>query len=180
LTGDVDLGDLGRIMTTRGDFSPDDWRLLARLPIEIGAAASVADEGAGSGTTRELLAAISTLTGGAMLLRHNQLVQAVFDDYKADGHGEAQLLELSQNPPPDLVSTTLEHASTAAAVLAAHANADDAGEFKLWLRGIASDIVTSSAKGGFLGIGGAQVTDEEIGFLDRLTSALALEMPAQE
>lgn len=171
---------LGRRMTIRDKFSPDDWRLLAHLPIEIAAAASVADSSADAGSTRELLAAITTLQSGAMLLRHNELVQSVFDDYKHDGQGEAALLELSQNPPAELVATTLADAERASVILAEPAIGGDVEEFKLWLRGIASDIVQSSASGGFLGIGGTQVTDDEVTFLDRLTSALALELPTPE
>jgi hypothetical protein len=168
------------MMTARDDFTPDEWRLISHLPVEIAAAASVAEESHQAGSTRELLAAISTLLSGAMLLRHNHLVRAVFDEYKADGHGEAELLELSQDPPPDIVDAALEQARQAATILAARSNRDEAIEFKLWLRGIASDIVMSSARGGFLGIGGTQVTEDEVTFLDRLTDALGLEMGDKE
>jgi hypothetical protein len=167
-------------MSIRNEFTPDEWRLLARLPIEIAAAAAVADEERRAGSTRELLAAISTLLSGAMLLRHNQLVQDVFDDYKQDGRGEAELLEMSQNPPADLLPETLAHATQASTFLADRVSAEEAGEFKLWLRGIASEIVLSSSSGGFLGIGGTPVTDEELGFLDHLTGALALDLNATE
>ena len=164
------------MMTVRDDFTPDEWRLISHLPVEIAAAASVAEESHEAGSTRELLAAISTLLSGAMLLRHNLLVQAVFDEYKADGRGEAELLELSQDPPADIVDVALEQARQAATVLAARPNRDEAIEFKLWLRGIASDIVMSSARGGFLGFGGTPATKGEVTFLDRLTDALGLEL----
>lgn len=167
-------------MTIRNGFSPDDWRLLARLPIEIAASASVAEADRAAGSTRELLAAISTLLSGAKLLRHNPLVHEVFEDYKEDGRGEAELLELSQNPPPDLVQSTLNRAAQASAILASSPAPDEAGEFKLWLRSIASDIVMSSRSGGFLGIGGTQVTDDELSFLDRLTAALGLDERADQ
>jgi hypothetical protein len=164
----------GGTMTTRDDFTPDEWHLISRLPVEIAAAASVAEENHEAGSTRELLAAISTLLSGAMLLRHNALVQAVFDEYKADGRGEAELLELSQDPPADFVDVALEQTRQAVTILAERPNRDEAIEFKLWLRGIASDIVMSSARGGFLGIGRAPVTEAEATFLDRLTNALGL------
>lgn len=163
-------------MTVRDDFTPSEWRLISHLPVQIAAAASVAEESREPGSTRELLAAISTLLSGAMLLRHNRLVQAVFDDYKADGRGEAELLELSQDPPADMVDIALEQTRQVGAILAARLDQDEATEFKLWLRGIASDIVMSSTSGGFLGIGGTQVTEGEVTFLDRLTDALGLDM----
>lgn len=161
-------------MTAKQDVTPEQWRLIANLPIEVAAAASVADPTHQAASTREILAALSTLLSGVKLLRHNELVQAVFDDYKADGRGEAAILKLSQDPPPDLVDATLEHVREAVALLASRPDQDEVAEFKLWLRGIASDIVASSASGGFLGIGGAPVSEEEVTFLARLTKALGL------
>src|SRR5215218_3785866 len=129
-------------MTVPAGFTPEQWQLIARLPVEVAAAATVAEPSHEAGSTRELLAALSTLLSGVKLLRHNALVQAVFDDYKQDGRGDQ----------------------------------DEVEEFKLWLRGIAADIVTSSSSGGFLGIGGTPVTDAEESFLDRLTQALGLDL----
>src|SRR5687767_14894794 len=96
-------------MSAMPQFAPEEWQLIANLPIEVAAAASVADASRHAGSSRELFAALSTLLSGVQLLRHNELVQAVFDDYKRDGRGEAAILELSQAPPPDLVDRTLDH-----------------------------------------------------------------------
>jgi hypothetical protein len=158
------------------NLSPEEWQVLSRLPIEVAAAATVADSTRGAGSTRELLAALSTLLAGVKLLRHNELVQTVFDAYKLDGHGEAEILQLSQDPPPDLVENTLSLVRQANEILAGRPDQDAATEFKLWLRGVAAEIISSSASGGFLGFGGRSVTDEEVSFLDRLTKALGLEV----
>ena len=162
-------------MTMPAGFTPEQWQLIARLAVEVAAAATVAEPSHEAGSTRELLAALSTLLSGVKLLRHNALVQAVFDDYKQDGRGEAAILNLSQDPPPDLPERALANVRQAVAILAGRADQDEVEEFKLWLRGIAADIVTSSSSGGFLGIGGTPVTDAEESFLDRLTEALGLE-----
>jgi hypothetical protein len=167
-------------MTAMQDFTIEEWQLIARLPVEIAAAASVADADHDAGSTREVLVALSTLLSGVKLLRHNELVQAVFDDYKADGHGEAEILELSQDPPADLVERTLDHTREAVAILGIRADQDEIAEFKLWLRGIASDIVMASTSGGFLGIGGEPATEKEITFLDQLTDALGVAIPNED
>lgn len=159
-------------------LSPEIRSILNDLPIEIAAAASVADRTTDAGTTREIFAALSTLLAGAKLLRHNELVQSVFDEYKRDGQGEARILSLSQDPPADLIPRSLEDARTAAGALDALPDREAVLEFKLWLRGIAAEIVSTSQTGGFLGIGGTVVTEEEGAYLDRLTTALGIEIPA--
>lgn len=166
-------------MTVPAGFTPEQWQVIVRLPVEVAAAATVAEPTHEAGTTRELLAALSTLLSGAKLLRHNALVQAAFDDYKQDGRGEAAILELSQDPPPDLPERALASVRQAGEILAGRADQDEATEFKLWIRGIAADIVTSSSSGGFLGIGGTSVTDAEETFLDRLTATLGLDSSNQ-
>jgi hypothetical protein len=161
-------------------MTADEWRVVSRLPVEVAAAATVADTSHDAGSTRELFAAFSTLLSGVKLLRHNDLVQSVFDEYKQGGHGEAEILALSQGPPPDLVERALAQVRQANGILARREVQGEVTEFKLWLRGIAAEIVSSSASGGFLGIGGTSVTDDEVTFLDRLTEALGLEAMPRE
>lgn len=160
-------------------LKPEIRSILNDLPmrIAIAAAASVADHATETGTTREIFAALSTLLTGAKLLRHNSLVQSVFDEYKRDGQGEARILSLSHDPPDNLIPRSLEDARTAAGALDALPDRDAVLEFKLWLRGIAAEIVSSSQTGGFLGIGGTVVT-EEGAYLDHLTAALGIELPS--
>jgi len=161
-------------------MTPDEWQIISRLPVEVAAAAAVADTSHESGSTRELLAALSTLLSGVMLLRHNELVQSVFEEYKKDGRGEAEILELSQEPPPDLVERALALVRQANEILARRPDQDEVTEFELWLRGIATEIISSSTSGGFLGFGGTSVTDDEVSFLDRLTDALGLEITSHD
>lgn len=160
-------------MRGRYDFTDSEWTTLTRLPIDVAAAATIAEGKDNSGSTVEVLTALSALLAGVKLLRHNALVQSVFDDYKHEGHGEADILELTQNPPEGLVLRSLALAREAAAPLS-RVPEEVASEFKFWIRNIAADIVTASSTGGFLGIGGQVVTEAEEAYLDRLTTALGI------
>ena len=49
---------------------------------------------------------------------------------------------------------------------------DDAAGFKAWLRGISQKVAEASAEGGFLGVGGVQVSDAEKATLADISKAL--------
>jgi hypothetical protein len=51
---------------------------------------------------------------------------------------------------------------------------DDAAAFKAWLRQISQHVAEASKEGGFLGIGGEQVSDAEKATLKEISGALKL------
>ncbi len=161
-------------------FTFEEWELINSLPIEVAAAASVSDAVDGSGSTREIMTAINAFPTGAMLLRHNEIVRALFEEYKTDGRGEERLLQLSQDPPIDLVNQTIEKATAVTGILAARGDQIEAEEYRNWLSSLAAEIVFSSKAGGFLGIGGTRVTDGEHSFLTVLNDALGIALPPPE
>jgi len=161
-------------------FTTEEWNLVSSLPIEVAAAASIADAKDGAGSTREIMTAINAFPTGAMLLRHNEIVRALFDEYKTDGQGEERLLQLSQDPPIGLIDRTIERVHEVNGFLGARGDQIEADEYRNWLSSLATEIVFTSKAGGFLGIGGTRVTEGEHSFLTVLNDALGIAIPSTE
>ena len=51
---------------------------------------------------------------------------------------------------------------------------DDAAAFKAWLRQISQHVAEAAPEGGFLGIGGVQVSDKEKATLKEISDVLKL------
>ena len=73
--------------------------------------------------------------------------------------------------PADVVQRSLENLREVSAILAAKAPGD-APAFKAWLKSISQKVAEASSEGGFLGIGGVQVSDAEKATLGDIAKAL--------
>ncbi|MER3484690.1 MAG: hypothetical protein C4345_00640, partial [Chloroflexota bacterium] len=135
-------------------FTPDEWTLLAELPVRVIAAAVAAEPAGEFGTIKELVAGLTSLSSGAMISRENALIQTVFEIYKHKGQGEHRALELSDQATDQIIPDTLERCRQASEILARAADPEDAEDFKRWLYRIAEEVVAASRSGGFLGLGG--------------------------
>ena len=54
----------------------------------------------------------------------------------------------------------------------------DAAPFKAWLVGVAKSVAEAAPEGGFLGFGGAQVSDTEKATVAQIAAALGVSSPA--
>jgi hypothetical protein len=73
--------------------------------------------------------------------------------------------------PGDAVQRSLDSLREVSTILDAKAP-NDAPAFKAWLRSISQKVAEASSEGGFLGIGGVQVSDKEKATLAEISKAL--------
>ena len=73
--------------------------------------------------------------------------------------------------PADAVQRSLANLKEVSAILNAKAP-KDAPAFKAWLQTISQNVAEASSEGGFLGIGGVQVSDTEKATLADISKAL--------
>jgi len=154
-------------------FSPVEWSVLSGLPERVVASAIIADPVTGLSSLLEEVAGLTQLSQGAMERPDSELVQAVFAAYKANGEGEAQTLELSQQGVENLIPETLQMAAQVGELLAHSVDFVEAEAFVSWLRDAAEAVVTAARSGGILGIGGKTISDAEAEFLQALDAAFA-------
>ena len=82
-----------------------------------------------------------------------------------------KVLQAGAAKPADAVQRSLANLKEVSAILDAKAPQDAAG-FKAWLRTIGQNVADASSEGGFLGIGGVQVSDAEKATLADISKAL--------
>ena len=106
----------------------------------------------------------------------NELVKAVVSDFETK-EGRAAVQEALRQQlagakkPGDVVQSSLANLKEVSAILNAKAPQDAAG-FKAWLQTISKNVAEASSEGGFLGIGGVQVSDAEKATLADISKAL--------
>jgi hypothetical protein len=150
-------------MTTKAEFNADEWSTVVDGPLYAGMRVIGADRG---GTLRESLA-----------------LSRVYQEARAK-QGENELLdELVKSPPSidpdrlraaggDLAAVTSERLRAAIGIVEGKATAEEADAYKRFVMTVAQAAASAHKEGGFLGIGGKQVSDAENQALDEISTAL--------
>jgi hypothetical protein len=150
-------------MTQKADFNAEDWSTVVDGPLYAGMRVISADRG---GTLRESLA-----------------MGRVYQEARAH-HGESELLdELVKSPPsidPDrvreaggnLAVAMSQQLREAIGILEANATAAEVDAYKRFVMTLAEAVASAHKEGGFLGIGGKQISDAENQALDEISTAL--------
>jgi hypothetical protein len=150
-------------MTRKADFNAEEWSTVVEAPLYAAMRVISADRG---GTVRETLA-----------------LSRVYQEARA-GHGESELLdELLKSPPsidPDQIrqaggnigAVASERLREAVSILEAKAAPEDVDAYKRFVMTAAQAVASAHKEGGFLGIGGKQISDAENHALDEISAAL--------
>lgn len=150
-------------MTRKADFNAEEWSTVVDGPLYAGMRIISADRG---GTMRETLA-----------------MGRVYQEAR-QRHGDNELLdELVKSPPsidPDRVReaggnlgiVTSEQLRAAIGILEAKATPAEVDAYKRFVMTVAQAVAGAHKEGGFLGVGGTQVSDAENEALDELSRAL--------
>jgi hypothetical protein len=150
-------------VTRKADFNAEEWSTIVNAPVYAGMHVISADRG---GTLRESLA-----------------MGRVYEEAR-QRHGESDLLdELVKSPPaidPDRVreaggklgSLTSEQLRNAMQILETKATPAEIDAYKRFVMTVAQTVASAHKEGGFLGIGGKEVSDAENQALDEISSAL--------
>lgn len=152
-------------MTTKADFNAEEWSMVVEGPVLAGMRVVAASRG---GTLRESVA-----------------MGRVYTEAR-QGQGDSALLdELVSSPPAvdpqrlqgagDVAAASSERLREALGVLRQKASADDVEAYKRFVMDVATAAAEAHKEGGFIGIGGKQVSDEEQAALDEIQSVLDAE-----
>ena len=150
-------------MTRRADFNAEEWATVVDGPLYAGMRVISADRG---GTLRESLA-----------MGH------AYQDARQH-HGESELLDELVKSPPSIDPERLREAGGNVAALAADqlraaigiveskATSSEVDAYKRFVMTVAQAVAGAHKEGGFLGIGGKQISDAENQALDEISTAL--------
>jgi hypothetical protein len=164
-------------MADKSNFTPDEWKLLLESVTMAGVAVSAADPSGLWGLLKESFADGTALVAAKTDPTTKPLIKAVVADFEtAQGRSIARdgLKEkLAGLKPAEITAKCIETLGQAGVLVDAKAP-DEAAAFKGWLRQISQHVAEASKEGGFLGGGGAPVSDKEKATLQEISSALKL------
>ena len=159
-------------MSTKADYTDEEWAVLCRAPLAAGLALSYADPGGPIDFAKETMAALRATRTPP---RDQPLLVAV----SKDGLKYAQQQRAMKEEPDPKAATArqrvVDELTRANEILSAKATPEEAMSFRVWLIQAAQDAANASKEGGFLGIGATLVSEREEAMLAQLREILGVE-----
>ncbi len=158
-------------MTTKSDFSEDEWARVVRAPFVAGLAISLADPGGPIEAAKESMATIKSATNPPS---REQLLAEVALELQAltqEHHNPLKGYKPSHGEMPG--DQVLEELREVQAIVTTRSTREEATAFATWLLATAQAAADAAKDGGFMGFGAQQVSDGEQSMLDRLRETLA-------
>ena len=157
-------------MTTKTDFSDEEWARIVRAPFVAGLAISLADPGGPIEATKETMATLKSATNPPS---REQLLADVALEIQAMTQQKQNPLKgykpsKDELPGPQI----LEELRAVQDIVVAKATADEAAAFGRWLLATAQDAANAAKDGGFMGFGAHQVSQGEQAMLDQVSAAV--------
>jgi hypothetical protein len=157
-------------MAGKSDFSVEEWDLLRQSPFMASLMVAAASPSGPLGLMKEASAAGRVIRGVAQSAG-TRLVQAVAEDLDQVTSFPKRPEGADPGMTQDLALNALKRTSD---LLAKKATPEEAREFKQWLTTIAQQTAEAAKEGGFLGLGGALVSDNEQIALNAIRSVLGM------
>ena len=160
-------------MTTKADFTDEEWERLERAPIVAGMAISLADPGGPIEAVKESVATIRAATEAARSGGGGELVDAVAASF-------AEKAKQRQNPLGDFKprgamagQEILGELQTVNELITDKATPEEAAAFREWLLTAAQRAAEAAREGGFMGFKAERVSEGEQRMLDKLGEVLS-------
>jgi hypothetical protein len=159
-------------VTTKTDFTEDEWSRIVRAPFVAGMAISLADPGGPVEATKETMATLKAATNPPS---REQLLAEVALEVQAMMQRKQSPLG-GYRPTPDAGSAgeqVLEELRGVQALVAAKADPEEVAAFGRWLVVAAQAAADAAKEGGFLGFGAQQVSEREEAMLEQVRAAVS-------
>lgn len=156
-------------MSSKSDYTPQEWATLVRAPLLAGMSLTLADPGGPIETAKEVMASMTVMTDPRS---PTELLAAVSREAKT-------MMEQRENPigdfrpdPRNAGQEILDELRRVGAILRAKATGEEAADFRAWLTRAAQAAADAAKEGGFLGFGAVKVSDGEQQMLTQVAAAL--------
>jgi hypothetical protein len=160
-------------MTSKTDFTDEEWARLERAPLVAGLAISLADPGGPIEAAKETMASLKTILEAAQAGGQGELVDAVAKD-------AAEKARRRENPLGDFKprgalagEAILEELRAVNLLLTQKATPEEAAAFRQWLLAAAQRASDAAKEGGFMGFHAERVSEGERQMLDKLGEVLS-------
>jgi hypothetical protein len=161
-------------MASKTDFTPEEWAQIRKSPMMASVAVVAASPSGPVGVIKEMFAVGKLIAETKTKSGHNGLVDALVADITTrEGMEQAKPEEIKGMKPEQVRGHAVDALKSVAALVDRKAPGD-AAEFKSWLQTVAQRVANASKEGGFLGIGGTLVSEQEQAALKDTASALGV------
>jgi len=165
-------------MTTKTDFTPEEWKLITGLPWAIGLAVILAEDKGGRKATKKELAALERAPAlAAAQFAGSVLVQAALPDVAAHTASD-RIKEYSRekgDTEQAIYQDTFKMCQQAAAILAAKTPFAEQEAYRRFVLEIGRRVADAAVDAEFLGIGGGTISAYERKILRAFANALGQE-----
>jgi len=161
-------------MSTRKDYTSEEWNLVYAAAPMAGIAVSAASVNLVFGLAKEMLAIGKAITELVQQGGDNELLRSLAADLEVAGTNVPRPKEL--NSPATARPLAIEHLRKLDALLERKSTPAEAEAFKRWLYSIAQRVADASGEGGILGIGSEKVSEAERAALVQIAQALRLDV----
>jgi hypothetical protein len=155
-------------MTSKTDFTEEEWERLGRAPLIAGMAISFADPGGPIEAIKESSAALKTLIEAASNAASGEFVQAVAKDVAEKARRRENPLSGFKPDRRNAVQDILDELRAVNALLVEKAAPEDAADYREWIKTAAQRAALAAKEGGFFGIGAERVSEREQTMLETL------------
>jgi hypothetical protein len=160
-------------MTTKAEFTDEEWARLRRAPIVAGMAITLADPGGPIEAMKESMGTVRTVLDVAKTGGQGELVDALAKDV-------AELAQQRKNPVGDFRpkgaaagQEILAELGEANRLVTDKATPEEATAFREWLVRAAQGAADAAKEGGFMGFHAERVSEGEQRMLERVREVLA-------
>jgi hypothetical protein len=155
-------------MTTKADFTEEEWTRLGRAPLVAGMAISLADPGGPIEAIKESSASIKTVLDAAQKGTHGDFVKEVASDVAAKAQKRENPMAGFKPKGTQASVEILDELRAVNALLVEKTTPEEAAQFREWLKEAAQRSANAAKEGGFLGFNAKRVSEGEQQMLDRL------------
>jgi hypothetical protein len=153
-------------MTTKNDFTDEEWTRVLRAPFVAGMAISLADPGGPIEMSKETMTTMKSATNPPT---REQLLAEIALDIQS-------MTQQRQSPisgfKPQAAQQILDELGAVSEIVSSKATAEEASAFKQWLLTTAQAAADAAKEGGFMGFGAVQVSEGEQKMLDQVRAAI--------
>jgi hypothetical protein len=160
-------------MTTKADFTDDEWARLKRAPFVAGMAISLSDPGGPIELAKETAASLKSVLHAADDAGRGAFVGAVATEAAADAKAHRNPLHDFKPRGALAGQEIVEELGAVNGIVSAKATREEADAYREWLKDAAQEAANAAKEGGFFGFHATRVSEGEQRMLDKLGEVLS-------